>query len=193
MIVLQAHPWLSENEKEQLCNIIDYQKLSIDACAHASQNQRLPLRIILQVLFFEQLHLRTALAGYLHVLDHESAPAGVAGTSDMAGQILQRDGWVTVVRENHVLKVDMEKMRDRVGELEQEFGRIKLEMQKVAKSHSSLSSPRLIARRLGCKLLPRSSDAQGETVESVGPSPRSSIEQARPSHPSRHRKSFSLF
>ncbi|KAL9267856.1 BTB/POZ domain-containing protein [Drosera capensis] len=50
---LKAHPWLSDSEKENLCNIITYQKLSIDACAHATQNERLPLRVVLQVLFFE--------------------------------------------------------------------------------------------------------------------------------------------
>ncbi|KAF2321702.1 hypothetical protein GH714_001628 [Hevea brasiliensis] len=43
--------------------------------------------------------------------------------TDMAGQIVQRDGWVTVVRENQVLKVDMENMRSRVGELEEELAK----------------------------------------------------------------------
>ena len=192
---MQAHLWLSDKEKEELCNIIDFQKLSIDACAHASQNERLPLRIVLQVLFFEQMHLRTALAGCLHVLDTESAPAGPAAVpADMAGQIVQRDGWVTVVRENQVLKGDMERMRCRVGELEEEFSKIKQEMKKVSKSHSSLSSPRLVARKIGCKLLPRSSDAQRGTLEIAEPTPRaSSVEQARSSHHSKHRKSFSLF
>lgn len=191
---MQAHPWLSEREKEELCNVIDYQKLSIDACAHASQNERLPLRIVLQVLFFEQMQLRTALAGCLHVLDTESAPAGhMMVPADVAGQIVQRDGWATVVRENQVLKVDMENMRSRVGELEQEFGKIKQEMKRVTKSHSSLSSPRMVARKIGCKLLPRSSDAEPDTIDSTGPTPRASIEQPRSSRHSRHRKSFSLF
>ncbi|XP_059627139.1 BTB/POZ domain-containing protein At3g44820 isoform X2 [Cornus florida] len=194
-IYFKAHPWLSDKEKEQLCNIMDYQKLSIDACAHASQNERLPLRIVLQVLFFEQLQLRTALAGCLHVLDAESAPPGpVTVPGDMVGQLVQRDGWVSVVRENQVLKVDMEKMRSKVGELEEEFNKIKLEMKRVTKSHSSLSSPRFIARGIGCKFLPRSSDAKADIVESKGPSPRGSVEQqVRLSRHSSHRKSFSLF
>ncbi|KAK4854864.1 hypothetical protein QYF36_001989 [Acer negundo] len=193
-IYIKAHLWLSEKDKEELCNIIDYQKLSIDACAHASQNERLPLRVVLQVLFFEQMQLRTALAGCLHVLDTESAPAGpLTVPSDMAGQIVQRDGWVTVVRENQGLKLDMENMRSRVGELEEEFGKIKQEMKRVTKSHSSLSSPRLVAKKIGCRLLPRSSDAQADTLDSTGPSPRASVEQPRSSRHSRHRKSFSVF
>lgn len=192
-IYLKAHPWLSDKDKEELCNVIDYQRLSIDACAHASQNERLPLRVVLQVLFFEQMQLRTALAGCLNVLDTESAAAGpVYAPSNMAGQIVQRDGWVAVVRENQVLKVDMEKMRSRVGELEEEFSKIKQEMRKVAKSHSSLSSPRLVARKIGCKLLPRPSDAQPDHAESSGPTARKSVEQAQPSRHFRHRKSSSL-
>lgn len=193
-IYFKAHTWLSEKDREQLCTIIDYQKLSIDACAHASHNERLPLRIVLQVLFFEQLQLRTALASSLHVLDAESgAPAGpMTVPDDMASQIIQRDGWVTVVRENQVLKVDMENMRSRVGELEGEFSRMKQEMKKVSKSYSSLSSPRIVPRRIGCNILPRSSNAQADIIESTAPSPRASVEQARPSRHSRHSKSFSL-
>ena len=78
-------------------------------------------------------------------------------------------------------------------ELEEEFSKIKQEMKRVTKSHSSLSSPRFVARRIGCNLLPRSSDAQADIVESTGPTPRASVEQAESSRHSRHRKSFSLF
>lgn len=59
-IYLKAHPWLSESEREQLCRLMDCQKLSLEACTHAAQNERLPLRVIVQVLFFEQLQLRTS-------------------------------------------------------------------------------------------------------------------------------------
>ncbi|KAG7029829.1 BTB/POZ domain-containing protein [Cucurbita argyrosperma subsp. argyrosperma] len=191
-IYFKAHPHLSASEREELCNVIDYQKLSIDACAHASQNERLPLRVVLQVLFFEQMQLRTALAGCLHVLDTESALAGpvAAAPVDTTGQIVQRDGWVTIVRENQVLKVDLENMRSRVGELEQEFSRIKEEMKRVTKSHNSNSAPRTIGQRIGCKLLPRASDARSDIVESISASPRASVELRRHS---RHKKSFSLF
>ncbi|XP_027342306.1 BTB/POZ domain-containing protein At3g44820-like isoform X1 [Abrus precatorius] len=186
-VYFKAHPWLSDKEKEELCNIIDYQKLSIHACAHASQNDRLPLRVVLQVLFFEQLHLRTALAGCLNALDGEIAPAApvpITATGDTAGEIVQRDGWVTVVRENQVLKVDMDRMSSRVGELEEEFSKIKQEMRSVSKSHSSRSSPRLVARKIGCKLVPRPSDAQPESLNRTGSTPRASVERARRSHKS---------
>lgn len=191
MYVVQAHPWLSEDNREQLFSVINCQKLSLDACAHASQNERLPLRVVLQVLFFEQLHMRSALAGILHVSDNDSA-AAPAVANDMAGQILQRDGWFTVVRENQVLRVDMETMRSRVRDLEQEFSSIKQEMQKVAKSSSSLVSPRLVSRRIGFNLLQSLNPTQPNTVDVVDPSPRQSVEQGHSSHYSRHHKSFSV-
>lgn len=176
-IFFKAHNWLSENEREQLCSIIDFQKLSIDACAHASQNERFPLRVILQILFFEQMQLRTALAGYLHVLEAESGPAAtITFSNESASQVVQRDGWVNVVRENRVLKVDLERMRSRVGELEQEFGKIKEEMKKVSKSYIPLIS------------------AHKRTEDGTAGIPQASAEQAQPSTClSQHRKSFSLF
>ncbi|XP_031115862.1 BTB/POZ domain-containing protein At5g47800-like [Ipomoea triloba] len=51
---LKEHPDLSKAEKKHLCSILDCQKLSREVCAHAVRNERLPLRTIVQVLFFEQ-------------------------------------------------------------------------------------------------------------------------------------------
>ncbi|KAL0736777.1 hypothetical protein Bca4012_012987 [Brassica carinata] len=53
-IYLKHHPWLAETERENLCRLLDCQKLSLEACTHAEQNKRLSLRIIVQVFFFEQ-------------------------------------------------------------------------------------------------------------------------------------------
>uniref|UniRef100_A0A7N0VDR9 NPH3 domain-containing protein n=1 Tax=Kalanchoe fedtschenkoi TaxID=63787 RepID=A0A7N0VDR9_KALFE len=181
-IYFKEHPWLSDTEKEQLCNLMDYQKLSIDACAHASQNDRLPLRVVLQVLFFEQMQLRSALAGCLRSgVDTENAPLASFSSTipiDMGGQIVRRDGWVTILRRNQVMKVDLETMRSRVAELEDEFRKMKSEMKKVAKSHSSLSSPRILARGLGCKLVPPLSKMDAIQVLHT---PRASLEKARSS------------
>ncbi|CBI38224.3 unnamed protein product, partial [Vitis vinifera] len=59
---LKAHPTLSEHERKRLCRVMDCQKLSIDACMHAAQNERLPLRIVVQVLFSEQVKINNAIA-----------------------------------------------------------------------------------------------------------------------------------
>ncbi|GMN41553.1 hypothetical protein TIFTF001_010772 [Ficus carica] len=53
-IYLKAHPELNKSERKRLCRILDCKKLSMEACMHAAQNELLPLRVVVQVLFFEQ-------------------------------------------------------------------------------------------------------------------------------------------
>lgn len=51
---LKAHSDLNKSERKRLCQILDCKKLSMEACMHAAQNELLPLRVVVQVLFFEQ-------------------------------------------------------------------------------------------------------------------------------------------
>ncbi|KAJ0965867.1 hypothetical protein J5N97_027005 [Dioscorea zingiberensis] len=60
-IYLKEHPSLTKSEKKRLCGLMDVKKLSTDACIHAAQSERLPLRVVVQVLFFEQV--RAAASG----------------------------------------------------------------------------------------------------------------------------------
>ncbi|XP_050371598.1 BTB/POZ domain-containing protein At5g47800 isoform X2 [Argentina anserina] len=53
-IYLKEHSDLSKADKKRLCRILDCQKLSPEVRAHAVKNERLPLRIVVQLLFFEQ-------------------------------------------------------------------------------------------------------------------------------------------
>ncbi|KAF7022811.1 hypothetical protein CFC21_035455, partial [Triticum aestivum] len=64
-IYLKAHPRLTTEERDRVCGVVDCRKLTVEACTHAAQNERLPLRAVLQVLFFEQLQLRRAITGTL--------------------------------------------------------------------------------------------------------------------------------
>lgn len=58
--LVQAHPYLSETERKKVCRAMDWQKLSRGACAHAAQNQRLPVQTVVQVLYHEQRRMREA-------------------------------------------------------------------------------------------------------------------------------------
>ncbi|KAG8647551.1 BTB/POZ domain-containing protein At5g47800 isoform X2 [Manihot esculenta] len=53
-IYLKEHPDLSKEDKKRLCRSLDCQKLSPEVRAHAVKNERLPLRTVVQVLYFEQ-------------------------------------------------------------------------------------------------------------------------------------------
>lgn len=63
-----------------LCNVMDSKKLSLEACAHAAQNERLPMRVVVQVLFMEQMQLRAAIMGCLD----GTTPRNSAATPDIA-------------------------------------------------------------------------------------------------------------
>lgn len=56
----QEHPGVSKSERKRICRLMDCRKLSADACMHAVQNERLPLRVVVQVLFFEQVRDATS-------------------------------------------------------------------------------------------------------------------------------------
>ncbi|OEL26531.1 hypothetical protein BAE44_0012450 [Dichanthelium oligosanthes] len=51
---LKAHPRASKEERRSLCRLIDARKLSAEAAAHAVQNDRLPVRCVVQVLFLSE-------------------------------------------------------------------------------------------------------------------------------------------
>ncbi|KAJ4790630.1 Phototropic-responsive NPH3 family protein [Rhynchospora pubera] len=60
-IYLKTHSGLDKSARKKLCRILDCKKLSVEACMHAAQNEMLPLRMVVQVLFFEQA--RSAITG----------------------------------------------------------------------------------------------------------------------------------
>ncbi|OEL15105.1 hypothetical protein BAE44_0023880, partial [Dichanthelium oligosanthes] len=50
---LKAHPNTGKEERKSLCRLIDARKLTAEAAAHAVQNERMPVRSVMQVLFSE--------------------------------------------------------------------------------------------------------------------------------------------
>ncbi|PHT93254.1 BTB/POZ domain-containing protein NPY1 [Capsicum annuum] len=70
-IYLQEHSSLTKAERKHLCGLMDVRKLTMDASMHAAQNERLPLRTVVQVLFFEQIR---ASAG-VQALNHRNTDA----------------------------------------------------------------------------------------------------------------------
>ncbi|KAL2346651.1 hypothetical protein Fmac_000651 [Flemingia macrophylla] len=54
-IYLKEHPDLTKAERKMLCALMDVRKLTTDASLHAVQNERLPLRVVVQILFFDQV------------------------------------------------------------------------------------------------------------------------------------------
>ena len=44
---LEKHAYLTEKEKEQVCRVLDFRKMSPEACEHAAKNERLSVRVIM--------------------------------------------------------------------------------------------------------------------------------------------------
>ncbi|GMH01434.1 hypothetical protein Nepgr_003273 [Nepenthes gracilis] len=158
-IYLKSHQWLSESEREQLCRLMDCQKLSLEACTHAAQNERLPLRVIVQVLFFEQLQLRNSIASCFLVSENldgsRQLRSGLVGSTE--------GGWATAVRENQVLKVGMDNMRMRVSELEKDCSNMKQEIEKLGRVKGSTTWGN-VSKKFGFRLKSQMCSAQEGSV-----------------------------
>uniref|UniRef100_A0ACD6A0D5 Uncharacterized protein n=2 Tax=Avena sativa TaxID=4498 RepID=A0ACD6A0D5_AVESA len=126
-IYLKAHPRLTAEERDRVCGVVDCRKLTVEACTHAAQNERLPLRAVLQVLFFEQLQLRRAITATL--LASTGAPRPQQQQRAAAGP---SETWrTTAVQDSHVLRVDMDGMRSRVQGLERECSSMRRAIKKI--------------------------------------------------------------
>ncbi|KAK3416106.1 hypothetical protein EUGRSUZ_H01939 [Eucalyptus grandis] len=206
-VYLKAHPWIPEAEREKICGLMDCQKLTLEACTHAAQNERLPLRVVVQVLFFEQLQLRHAIAGTLlaaetgavmepgrqsasrrgdedddedeeedaEVVEQESeGEEAVAAAATAVGQGSVSATWRAAVRENQVLRLDMDSMRTRVHQLERECSTMKKAIEKIDGSDDGSGGggggranggwKGSLTRKFGCKFKTQVCDSHEPTV-----------------------------
>ncbi|THU63340.1 hypothetical protein C4D60_Mb01t14740 [Musa balbisiana] len=126
-----VHPNIKDSERYRLCKTIDCQKLSQEACSHAAQNERLPVQMAVQVLYFEQIRLRNAING-----NHDQLFFGLAngqysqrsGSGVGSGAISPRDCYASVRRENRELKLEVARMRIRLTDLEKDHVSMKKEL-----------------------------------------------------------------
>ncbi|XP_031372522.1 BTB/POZ domain-containing protein At5g48800 [Punica granatum] len=134
-VYLKAHPGLSESDRKKLCKLIDFQKLSQEAGAHAAQNERLPLQSIVQVLYFEQVRLRNTLC--CSFPDEDPKPmihqSWRISSGALSAAMSPRDNYASLRRENRELKLELARLRMRLNDLEKEHVCMKRDM---AKSNS---------------------------------------------------------
>ncbi|XP_004495988.1 BTB/POZ domain-containing protein At1g03010 isoform X2 [Cicer arietinum] len=137
-IFLKVHPNIKDSERYRLCKTIDCQKLSQEACSHAAQNERLPVQMAVQVLYFEQIRLRNAMnGGHNHLLFGGGGGLNGqfpqrSGSGAGSGAISPRDNYASVRRENRELKLEVTRMRMRLTDLEKDHVSMK---QELVKSH----------------------------------------------------------
>ncbi|XP_040384483.1 BTB/POZ domain-containing protein At5g03250-like [Oryza brachyantha] len=158
-IYLKSHPWLSESEREQLCRLMNCQKLSLEACTHAAQNERLPLRVVVQVLFFEQLRLRTSIAGWFFVSGNAAAGGDGAQPHPGGNAIVPKGAAAAAAAGQSEADADADEgkgkdppaeaitdVKARVSELEKECQSMKQEIRRLGRPRRSW---RLLTRKCG--------------------------------------------
>ncbi|XP_002988207.2 root phototropism protein 3 [Selaginella moellendorffii] len=149
---LKVHPGLTELERKRLCRGMDCQRLSSDACLHASQNERLPLRVVVQVLFSEQVKLKNALSPVFGKdMDGWDNPQQGDGFHPLVS-----DSWA---QELKAVKADLEQVKEKLAEFQSEYSLVRQQLQKLLgpkekNQHSSSSS----SWSMGWKKLRRASN-----------------------------------
>ncbi|KAF3794371.1 hypothetical protein EJ110_NYTH02259 [Nymphaea thermarum] len=97
-----AHPGLDEIDREKVCSIMDPLSLSYNARVHASQNKRLPVQVVLHVVYYDQLTVRCE--------DHKLSDASITRNQVSAD--------VSLIRENESLRMELEKMKAIVSDMQ---------------------------------------------------------------------------
>ncbi|KAK7330965.1 hypothetical protein VNO77_25172 [Canavalia gladiata] len=88
---LKEHPGISKSERKRICRLMNCRKLSVEACMHAVQNERLPMRVVVQVLFFEQL--RATSSGGNTTPEHPGAFLGESHGSSRSTTTNTEEEW----------------------------------------------------------------------------------------------------
>lgn len=101
-------------DRKKVCSVMDCQKLSREACAHAAQNDRLPVQTVVQVLYYEQQRLRDAMNG------SGSGESSVDSKLNVYSTDLHpvSNELSTLRRENEDLKLELVKLKMRLKEIE---------------------------------------------------------------------------
>uniref|UniRef100_A0A2P2JU06 Uncharacterized protein MANES_12G111300 n=1 Tax=Rhizophora mucronata TaxID=61149 RepID=A0A2P2JU06_RHIMU len=113
-IYLKAHPTLSDMERKKVCSVMDCQKLTREACAHAAQNDRLPVQTVVQVLYYEQQRIRDAMNGGLTGGDSPALPA----KANVFSNDIVSDELSSLKRENQDLKLELVRLKMKLKEVE---------------------------------------------------------------------------
>ncbi|XVF67260.1 hypothetical protein PTKIN_Ptkin10aG0106400 [Pterospermum kingtungense] len=133
---LKAHPTLSEHERKRLCRVMDCQKLSIDACMHAAQNERLPLRVVVQVLFSEQVKISNALANSTLKDPGETQYQPLIPNHktllEATPQSFQ-EGWAAAKKDINTLKFELERVKTKYLELQNDMENLQRQFDKMSK------------------------------------------------------------
>ncbi|XP_077211069.1 BTB/POZ domain-containing protein At3g22104-like isoform X2 [Tasmannia lanceolata] len=142
---LEVHTGLSEEEKMKICCVLNYEKLSSEACKHLAQNSKFPSRAVIEALVSQQSKLKNLLHDTDNLKSFGNLPCSYSdkatkGKKDNSGdQIILYAKKLDLSTENENMKAHLQGMQWRVMELEKLCRKMQNQMAKIMKSR--LSSP----------------------------------------------------
>ncbi|XP_031479294.1 root phototropism protein 3-like [Nymphaea colorata] len=131
---LKAHPGVSKSERKRMCRLIDCRKLSLDACLHAAQNERLPVRTVIQVLLCEQAKINR----------HVNCSASFNGLSLSPGLGLdaptrcqsKREAVAAGIYDARFMYSEIRRVKEEMMKLQAEFETMQVQVEKLVKKKS---------------------------------------------------------
>lgn len=189
---LKEHPGLTKSEKKKICSLMDCKKLTADACMHAVQNERLPLRLVVQILFFEQVRASAAI-GTTSVGDPE--PPGSArsllprengyGSSRSAATTNTEDDWDGIPTAGDLTSIKSMNLASRVdGRSERSTG--SGDANKVGNGKVKGLIPKKLLSKLWSNKGQSGENSSSDTSESPGGSINPEEMKSTPSRNTRH-------
>ncbi|KAJ8565715.1 hypothetical protein K7X08_008291 [Anisodus acutangulus] len=144
-IYLDKHRYLTDREREEVCRVLECNKISPEACEHAAQNEKLPVRVMVQILFSVQLKLKDTVTKRIQRGSDNRLLKLEEGEEDERG---------TSSSEEEMMKAEMERMGSKVLELEKECDMMRREIQRGSYQHKiqkgKTSAWKEMKRKLGC-------------------------------------------
>ncbi|CAI0430474.1 unnamed protein product [Linum tenue] len=135
---------MSEEEKTEICNCVDCDKLSPQLLVHAVQNHRLPLRFIVRAMLIEQLNTRRAIfATKTGEEKSDRAPSTGGGGGVTLGTLLRQGA---AAREAGKIKEEMESTSFRIRGLEKEIEGMKKLLMKSEEDKTVLEKQLMLER-----------------------------------------------
>eukprot|EP01018_Ginkgo_biloba_P023831 Gb_00937 [translate_table: standard] len=140
-ICLKAHPTATDVERKKLCKLIDCQRLSQEACTHAAKNERLPIHVVVRVLYFEQLRLRNDMQSGSFYRDGDNFRSNCSPQlMNNIGFRSSMDNYESIRLENREMRLEFVRLRIRLTDVEKECLCMKQMMVKSSSTNRFMNS-----------------------------------------------------
>lgn len=142
---------MTKKERKRLSELIDSKKLSMEASLHAAQNDRLPVRTIIQVLYTEQTKMSHR--SHKNIDWSGSSFSGARSTPNPSGSLYSDSGPARCMskREMNIQQTEIRRLREDMAKLKSECEAMQTQLEKLIEKKGSSGGSKGLFRwkRLG--------------------------------------------